>query len=128
MAGVIVRILIIALGLWLADVLVSGVRSDGALSLVVAAILLGVVNAVVRPLVVILTLPITLLSLGGFLLVVNAAMLGLVAWLLPGFRVDGFFAALVGSLVVSVTSWLAARFVGSSGRYELLVMERRSNR
>lgn len=125
MTGIIVRLLIIALGLWLADALVPGVRADGPASLLWAAIALGLVNALVRPIVVVLTLPITLITLGTFLLVVNAAMLALVGALLDGLHVDGFFAALFGSLVVSLTSWLAARFVGSSGRYEVLIVERR---
>jgi putative membrane protein len=125
MAGIFVRLLFIALGLWLADAIVPGVRADGPAALLLAAILLGVVNAVIRPLVVILTLPITLLSLGGFLLVVNAGMLGLVAWLLDGFRVDGFLPALFGSLIVSVTAWAASSFIGPNGRYEVLVIERR---
>jgi len=125
MVGIVVRLLFIALGLWLADAIVPGVRADSPAALLLAAVLLGVVNAVIRPLVVVLTLPITLLSLGGFLLVVNAGMLALVAWLLDGFRVDGFFPALFGSLVVSITAWAAASFVGPNGRYEVLVIERR---
>ncbi len=125
MLGILVRVLIIALGLWLADLLVPGVHADSAGSLFWAAIWLGLVNAVVRPVVVILTLPATILSLGGFLLIINAAMLGLVGWLLSGFHVDGFFSALFGGLVVSITSWLAARFIGPSGRYEVLVIQRR---
>jgi putative membrane protein len=125
MPGIVIRLAIIALGLWLATALVPGVSADDGWDLLWAAVLLGLVNAVVRPLVVVLTLPITLISLGGFLLVVNAGMLALVAWLLDGFRVDGFFAALFGSLVVSLTSWLAARFVGPRGRYEVLVVQTR---
>lgn len=125
MIGILVRILIIMAGLWVADAIVPGVDADGPGALLLAAIVLGIVNAIVRPLVVILTLPFTLLSLGGFLLVINAGMLGLVAWLLDGFRVDGFLPALFGSLVVSVTAWAAASFVGPSGRYEVLVIERR---
>lgn len=125
MVGIVVRLLFIALGLWLADAIVPGVRADSPAVLLLAAVLLGVVNAVIRPVVVILTLPITLLSLGGFLLVVNAGMLALVAWLLDGFHVDGFFPALFGSLIVSVTAWAASSFVGPNGRYEVLVIERR---
>ncbi len=125
MLGILIRFLIIALGLWLADVLIPGLIVSGPAALLWAALWLGIVNAVVRPVVVILTLPITLLSLGGFLLVVNAGMLALVAWLLDGFTVTGFFPALFGSLVVSITSWLAASFIGPSGRYEILVIQRR---
>lgn len=125
MRGILIRILIIAGGLWLADTLVPGVRADGPAALIWAAVVLGVVNAVIRPVVVLLTLPITLLSLGGFLLVINAGMLGLVAWMLDGFSVAGFFSALIGSLVVSVTAWIGNSFVGPSGRYEVLVVQRR---
>jgi len=123
--GVIVRILINALGLWLAATLVPGIDAATPGALLWAAIVLGLVNAVVRPLIVILTLPITLLSLGGFLLVINAGMVGLVGWLISGFYVAGFFPALLAGLVISVTSWLAARFIGPKGRYEVLVIERR---
>lgn len=125
MPGILIRFAIIALGLWLADALVPGLIVDGPAALLWAALWLGIVNAVVRPVVVILTLPITLLSLGGFLLVVNAGMLAFVAWLLDGVAVTGFFPALFGSLVVSITSWLAASFIGPSGRYEILVIQRR---
>jgi putative membrane protein len=93
-------------------------------TLALAAFLLGLANAVVRPLLVILTLPITLLTLGLFLLVVNAAMLALVAALLDEFTIAGFWPALFGSCVVSVVSWLASGWIGPSGRFEVLVIER----
>jgi putative membrane protein len=125
MLGIAVRFLIIALGLWLADALIPGLSVSSPAALLWAALWLGIVNAVVRPIVVILTLPITLISLGGFLLVVNAGMLALVAWLLEGFHISGFFPALLGSLVVSITSWLAASFIGPNGRYQVLIIERR---
>lgn len=125
MAGILLRILIIALGLWLADALLPGVRADGPAALLWAAVVLGLVNALVRPVVVLLTLPITLISLGGFLLVINAAMLGLAAWVLDGFSVDGFWSALFGSVIVSITAWLGNSFIGPSGRYEVLVIQRR---
>ena len=126
MPGLLIRILITAVGLWLATVIVPGVTASGTAALLWAAIWLGIVNALVRPLVVLMTLPITLLSLGGFLLVVNAGMLALVAWLLQGFDVQGFFSALFGSIVVSLTGWAASSFIGPSGRYEVLVIQRRS--
>jgi putative membrane protein len=124
MPGFFLRLLITALGLWLADALLDGVTITGTFTLLLAALLLGVVNAVVRPLVLVLTLPITLLTLGLFLLVVNAAMLGLVAGLLPGFRIAGIWAAIGAWLIVSVTGWLAAQFIGPRGRYEVLVVHR----
>jgi len=125
MAGILVRTLIIALGLGLANVLVHGVSIEGALTLVVAALLLGLVNAIVRPLVVLLTLPLTIVTLGLFLFVVNAAMFGLVAAMLEGFRVAGFFSALFGAIVVGLTSTLASWYIGADGRYEVLIVRRR---
>jgi putative membrane protein len=76
------------------------------------------VNAIVRPVLFILTLPLTIFTLGLFLLVLNGITLGLVAWLLPGFSVTGLWAATLGALVVTITSWFANGFVGSSGRLE----------
>ena len=125
MRGFLLRVLIGAVSLWVASAIVPGVSITGVGTLLIAAILLGVVNGLVRPLVVLLTLPITLLTLGLFLLVVNAAMFGLVASFLDGFRVTGFFPALFGAIVVSITSWLASSFIGADGKYEVLVVKRR---
>jgi putative membrane protein len=125
MAGFLLRLLIGALGLWLASAVVPGLHVAGPGMLIVAALLLGIVNASVRPLLVLLTLPITLLTLGLFLLVINAAMLGLVAWLLPGFTVSGFGAALLGSIVVSLTGWAASWFVGPRGYIDGIVLRPR---
>ena len=123
MPGFAVRTLIAALGLWIASAVVPGVEFRGTGTLLLAAVLLGLVNAVVRPLVVLFTLPIAILTLGAFLLVVNAAMLGLVAVLLDGFRLEGFFPALLGSLVVSFTGWVASWYVGPRGEFALITME-----
>ena len=124
MLGLILRTLITALGLWIAASLIPGVHIESTSTMIWAAIWLGVMNAIIRPVLVLLTLPITLLSLGGFLLVVNAAMFGLVAALLEDFHVSGFFAALFGAIIVSITAWLGSSFIGPSGRYELLVIRR----
>lgn len=117
--------LITVVGLWLAQALVSGVHIQGTGTFILAALLLGLVNAVVRPLAIILTLPLTIVTMGLFLLVVNAAMFGLVARFLDGFSVAGFWSALFGWLIVSVTSTLASWYIGPRGRYEILVIQRR---
>jgi putative membrane protein len=122
--GFLIRLGISALGLWIAAVLVPGVVLEGPWNLLVAALLLGLVNAVVRPVLVFLTLPITILTLGLFLLVINAGMLALVAALLEGFRIAGFFSALFGALIVSLTSWAASWTIGPSGQVEILVVRR----
>ena len=122
--GFFVRMLISAIGLWLASRIVPGVEITATGTLLFAALLLGVVNAVVRPVVVLLTLPITVVTLGLFLWVVNAAMLGIVAWLLSGFEIAGLGSALLASAIVSITSWLASWYVGPRGRVEIMVVRR----
>jgi putative membrane protein len=102
------RAVIAAVGLWLATLLISGLQIADPTTLILAAVLLGVINAFVKPILVILTLPITVLSLGIFLLVINAAMLALVAWLLPGFTISGFGAALLGAIVVGITGLIGS--------------------
>lgn len=121
MAGFLVRVLIVAVGLWLASELVPGLEVRGGATLLGAALLLGIVNAVVRPVLIVLTLPITILTLGLFLLVINAAMLGLVASLFEDFRIASVWSALLGSLVVSFTGWIASWLIGPRGRVEVMV-------
>jgi putative membrane protein len=120
MLGFILRGLIAALGLWLATEWVDGVVVSTPGTLVLAGLLLGVVNAIVRPLVLLLTLPLTLLTLGFFLLIINAAMLGLVALLLPGFNLSGFGPAFWSAIIVSVTSWIGSMLIGPKGRIEIV--------
>ena len=104
----IVRMAISALGLWLATVMVGGLHITDPGTLVLAALLLGVCNAVVKPALILLTLPATVLSMGLFLLVINGAVLALVAWMLPGFTIAGFGSAVLGALIVSITSLFAS--------------------
>jgi putative membrane protein len=87
------------------------VSVDGAMAALAAAFVLGLVNAVVRPLFVLLTLPVTVVTLGAFLLVINGLLLGLVAYIVPGFHVNGFLGAVVGSILLSVVSWILTRVV-----------------
>ena len=111
MARFLIRAVFAGLGLWLAAKFVPGVVIRDTATLVVAALMLGVVNAIVRPIVVILTLPVTLLTLGLFLLVVNAAMIGLVAFLLKGFSVHGLGPGIVAAIVTGLVSWIGHAIV-----------------
>ena len=120
MTGFVLRVAIVALGLWLATQILPGLHFASAGSLLAAALLLGIVNAIVRPVAVVLTLPLTLLTLGLFLLVINAAMLGLVALLLSGFQISGFWTAIGASLIVSLTGWVAAGLIGNNGKVEVM--------
>lgn len=122
MIGFVARALISAIGLWIATRWVSGIRIDNASTLVLAGLLLGVVNAVVRPIAVVLTFPITIVTLGFFLLVVNTAMVALVAALLPGFHIwGGFWSAFLTALIVGITGWLGSWFIGSRGKIDVYV-------
>ncbi len=125
MAGILIRTLVVALGLWLASVLVPGIAVAGPWTLLGAALLLGIVNGVLRPVLVLLTLPVTVLTLGLFVLVINAAMLALVAWVFEGFTIAGFWPALFGAIIVSLTGWLASYLIGPRGRIEVIVVRRR---
>jgi putative membrane protein len=127
MTGFLIRGALVAVGLWLATQIFSGLSFDQPGTLIAAALLLGIVNAVIRPLVLLLTLPITVLTLGFFLLVVNAAMLGLVALILDGFHVGSFWTAVGTSLVVSFVSWIGSSAVGNNGRIEVYASRRRSD-
>lgn len=124
MVGFLLRAAITALGLWVASEILSGLVFDSTAKLIVAAIMLGIVNAIVRPLAFILTLPITVLTLGLFLLVLNAGMVALVAWIVPGFTISGFWTAVGAALIVSLVSWAASSVIGSNGRVEIFTAKR----
>ena len=116
--GFLVRVLINAATIAVAAALVPGLHLRWARAALLAGLVLGVINALVRPVLVILTFPLTLLTLGLFLLVLNGVCLALTARLVPGFDVDGFVPALLGAVVVSVVSWLLTAFVSDRGRVE----------
>jgi putative membrane protein len=120
MIGFVLRAVIAALGLWVASRFVAGLSIDTPTTLLLAGLLLGIVNAIVRPIAILLTLPMTIVTLGLFLLVINAAMLGLVALILPGVRIDGFWAALLAAIIVSLVSWVGSWFVGSKGKIDVI--------
>ncbi len=122
MIGFVLRALITAIGLWIATRWVSGIQIDNATTLVLAGILLGVVNAIVRPIAVLLTFPITLVTLGLFLLVVNTGMVALVAAMLPGFHISGgFWSAFMTAVIVGITGWLGSWLIGSRGKIDVYV-------
>lgn len=125
MQGIFVRMAIAMLGLFLAAAIVDGVTIEGTGTFILAALLLGLVNGIIRPIAFFLTLPITIITLGLFLLVLNAGMFGLVAALLDKFTVSGFWAAIFGALIVSITSTISSWYIGPKGKYELFVIRRR---
>ncbi len=111
MIGFILQAVVTALGLWLASEIVPGVEVLSSGSLIAAAVLLGVVNAVVRPILTIVTFPLTLVTFGLFLLVVNAATIGIVASLLGGFNVSGLWSGVGAAVITGVISTIAGWFL-----------------
>ena len=112
MLGFLIRAALVAVGLWLATVWVSGVYIDTPTTLILAGVLLGVANSVVRPIAILLTL------------VINAGMVALVAWMLPGMHVAGFWAAFWSAVLVSLVSMVGSWFVGPKGKIEVIVKRR----
>ncbi len=124
MLGFLIRAVLVALGLWLATALVPGVKIDTPSTLLLAGVLLGVVNSIIRPIAILLTLPMTIITLGLFLLVINAGMVALVAWMLPGMTIPGFGAAFWTAILVSLVSMVGSWFVGGKGKVEVYVKRR----
>ena len=126
MRGFLIRFGLNVLGLWLAAELVRGISFDDTRTFLVAALVLGFVNAIIRPVLVMLTFPITIFTLGIFLLVINAAMFGLVAYFVAyfvdGFDVANFRSAAFGTLIVGITGWFGSGLVGPRGRVERMVV------
>lgn len=114
----IVQAVVTAIGLWLSAQVVPGVDFTNTGSLIAAAVILGLVNAVVRPIMVVLTFPLTLVTFGLFLLVVNAAMIGLTAMFLGGFAVDGLWAGIGAAIVTGIVSWIAGSIIPDDRRAE----------
>lgn len=114
----IVQAVVTAIGLWLSAQVVPGVDFTNTGSLIAAAVILGLVNAVVRPIMVVLTFPLTVVTFGLFLLVVNAAMIGLTAMFLGGFAVDGLWAGIGAAIVTGIVSWIAGSIIPDDRRAE----------
>ena len=111
MSRFLIHTVVLAVAIWITANVVPGVTVASWSALAIAALALGVVNAIIRPLLLILTFPITVLTLGLFYLVVNAAAFGLAAAVVPGFQIAGWKAAVLGALLTSVLSWFIGIFV-----------------
>ncbi len=119
MPGFLIRWLINAVALLLISRVIRGIEVEGVVAALAAAAVLGIFNAVLRPILLILTLPLTLLTLGFFALVLNGFMLYLVGTLVRGFSVHGSWAAVFGALLLSMVSGLANAFINDQGRFDV---------
>jgi putative membrane protein len=125
MKGILIRWIINALALILMSHVIKGVEVDHFFAAFVAAAVLGVINAVLRPIVLLLTLPITILTLGLFVFVINGLMLYIAGSVVKGFHVSGFWASVFGALFLSVISWIVNAFVNDRGRIEYIEIRAR---
>ncbi len=127
MVGFFLRWAVNLLALIIAGSLIPGIRIESMAMGIVATGILGVVNAIIRPVVLVLTLPINVLTLGLFTLIINAAMLELVAYVVPGFFIESFSAAFLGALVISLISWVLNIFIGGNGKVLIIRKANRDN-
>ena len=111
--GFLLHTVVVGIAVWIATQIVTGVSASGPVPLLIMALVLGLVNAVIKPILVLVTLPLTILTLGLFYLVVNGLAFGLAAALVPGFHVAGLWPALLAALVVSLVSWLIGLVTGT---------------
>ena len=125
MKGLAVRWIILAGAIIVASYLLTGIEVTGFLPALGAAAMLGILNAFLRPLLLILTLPINVLSLGLFTFVINALLLKMVSGVIPGFEVHGFWTAVWGSLIITLVNWLLHRFINDRGRVECIDLKKR---
>lgn len=120
MNGFFIRWLILTTSIIITSYFMDGIHVEGFFSAFGASAVLGVLNAILRPILFILTLPITVLTMGFFMFVLNAAMLMMVSGVIPGFYVMGFWSAVFGSLLISLISWFLTSFIGGQGRVEYI--------
>ena len=118
MRGVLLRWLVLTAAVLMASWLLDGIQVNGIFPAILAAALLGILNAILRPLLILLTLPLNILTLGLFTFVITALMLLIVSAVIPGFYVRGFWTAVLGALIIGAASWLLNRFIGSKGKVE----------
>jgi putative membrane protein len=120
----VIRWVTTAVALWLTSLIVKGIAIDGVMPLFFAAVVLGIFNAILRPLMLVITFPINLLTLGLFTFIINGAMLKLTADVVRGFSVEGFGSAVIGALLLSAISFALSLFVSDAGRIQYLYVER----
>jgi len=127
MRGVLIRWVILTIAIMLTSYLLPGIQVSTVYSAFISAAILGVLNAVLRPVLIILTLPINVLTIGLFTLLINAGMLKLTASIISGFYVHGFWTAVFGALIISIISWLLNALIGDRGRVAVIDLQKRGD-
>jgi putative membrane protein len=125
MRGIALRWLTLTGAILLASYMLDGIRIDGFVSAIGAAAILGILNAFFRPIALLLTLPINVLTLGLFTFVINAVMLKMASGVIGGFHVNGFWPAVLGALIISLVSWALNAFINERGRVDIIDLKHR---
>jgi len=128
MSGLLIRWLILTAAIMAASFFLAGIEVSGFFSAFFAAAILGMLNAVLRPALLLLTLPLNILTLGLFTFVINALLLMMASGVIGGFHIRGFWSALGGSLVISLVSWALTSLVSDQGKMEVIVLKKRGDR
>ncbi|OEU75051.1 MAG: hypothetical protein BA869_09665 [Desulfuromonadales bacterium C00003107] len=128
MKGLFVRWLMLTVAIMAAAYLLPGIEVKGVFSAFFAAAILGILNALLRPLLLLLTLPLNILTLGLFTFVINALMLMMASGIISGFHIAGFWSAIFGSLVIGVVSWLLTSMINDQGKMEVITLQQRRGR
>ena len=125
MRGILLRWLILTASIIVASYVIEGMQVEGFFGAFFAAAILGILNAFFRPILIILTLPLNILSLGLFTFVINAMLLKMASGVISGFQVHGFWSAVFGSLLISVVSWILSSFINERGRMEYIDLKKK---
>jgi putative membrane protein len=118
MKGIVIRWLVLTAAVFLTSYMLDGIHVSGFMTALEAAAILGILNAVFRPVLIVLTLPINILTLGLFTFIINGFLLMMVSYIIPGFAVNGFWTAFSGSIIISILNWILSSFIIDRGRVE----------
>ena len=127
MQGLFIRWLILTIAIVICAYVIKGIHVSGFFSALVAAAFLGILNALFRPVLLLITLPVNILTLGLFTFVINAVLLLMVSGVVTGLEIRSFWSALGGALIISIISWILLSFVSDRGRVEYIELEKKNN-
>ena len=125
MKGILIRWLILTASITFTSYVIEGIYVKGFFSALLAAAILGILNAFFRPFLILLTLPINILTMGLFTFIINAMLLKMVSGVISGFEVYGFWSAVFGSLLISIVSWILSSFINDQGRMEYIDLKKK---
>jgi len=128
MKGIIMRWIILTAAITIASYIIKGIYIEGFFSALFAAAILGILNSFFRPILIIITLPLNILTLGLFTFIINAVLLKMASGVIGGFEIHGFWPAIFGSLIISAVSWLLSFFISEQGRVEYIDLKKKGDR